>query len=159
VGGLLQRRRLGGPDAGAFPQQRFFYSRELREMLLETEELTARCTGPVAAAGLMDIYAARYHDGEAPMRDKGRDRKRMVEACGGNPERFDQDEPQTWGSTLGAAERMAIAERLLPYLHGGENDRRQIARNGLMVCLPRSTGRPDWDASRAEWERWFSANR
>lgn len=156
AGGIIVRRKKT-TDGSAFPTQRFFPSRELREMLIEIEGLIAHCAGIGAATFLMETYAQRYHDGEAPMRDKGRDRHRLVEACGGEPKKFDQDEPETWGSRLGARERAAIAERLMPYLHKSDSDRRQIARNGLMICL--GVSHPDWEAGRDEWERWFKTHR
>lgn len=92
------------------------------------------------------------------MRDKGRDRHRLVEACGGEPKKFDQDEAGTWTSRLGQAERAAIAERLIPWLHKGNDDRRRIAKNGLMICLP-PRGHPDWDDGDGAWERWWTDNK
>ena len=158
VGGIIVRRKRSGPDAGVYPAERWFTSRELRDDILDIEGLIARCTGANAAIFLINVYAQRYDEGEAPMRDKGRDRHRMVEACGGNPKRFDEDERGTWRSTLSGSERAAIAERLIEYLHRENGDRRKIARNGLMICL-NGVRHPDWDDSRSQWEQWWSRNR
>jgi hypothetical protein len=157
AGGLVVRRLGRHADAGETPAERWFSSRDMRETILEIEGLIARCGGPSAAIFLMDLYSQRYDDGEAPMRDKGRDRHRLVEACGGNPKKFDEDERDTWDSKLSMAERAVIAEHLIPWLHRSNGDRRKIAKNGLMICLPR--GHPDWDDGQGEWERWWTANK
>jgi len=155
VGGVIVRRRRLEP--GASPMQRWIDSRSLRDMILDTEGLIARCQTSSAAIFLMGVYAQRYDEGEAPMRDKGRDRHRLVEACGGNPKKFDEDEPDTWKSELSAGERAAIADRLIPWIHHGNSDRKKIARNGLMICLKGS--HPDWDAGRDTWENWWKTHR
>jgi hypothetical protein len=157
VGGLIVRRLARHPDANQEPRERWFSSRDMRETILEIEGLIARCSGPTAAMFLMDLYGQRYDDGEAPMRDKGRDRHRLVEACGGNPKKFEEGDRDTWDSSLPASARAAIAEHLIPWLHRSNGDRRKIAKNGLMICLPH--GHPDWDDSKGEWERWWTANR
>jgi len=154
VGGVLIRRSLRSPSEGA--AERYFESRELREMILEIEEMISKCPGSAAAVFLMDVYAARYGEGEAPMRDSNRDRMRLVRACGGNHKKFEDDEKKTWTSKLSLSERMSIAEKLIPWLHKRNDDRRRIARNGLMVCAP--PGHPHWDASTAEWQRWLQQN-
>lgn len=156
VGGVIVRRRRVEPGAG--PMQRWMDSRSLRNMILDTEGLIARCQNSSAAIFLMGVYAQRYDEGEAPMRDKGRDRHRLVEACGGNPKKFDEDEPDTWKSELSAGERAAIADRLIPWIHHGNSDRKKIARNGLMICL-KGGSHPDWDAGRDTWENWWKTHR
>lgn len=157
IGGIIARRPLHGRDAGAYPAQRWFTSRELRDMIIEIEGLIARCSGPSAAVFLMSVYAQRYDEGEAAMRDKGRDRHYLVQACGGDPKKFDQDEPETWGSRLSQRQRALIADRLIPWLSRENEDRARIARNGLAICLP--SGHPRWDAGRDEWDRWWSENK
>jgi hypothetical protein len=157
VGGLSVRRLSRHPDANESPRQRWIDSREMREMILQIEDLIARCSGASAAIFLMNVYSQRYDDGEAPMRDKGRDRHRMVEACGGSPKKFDEDESDTWGSRLSQRERAIIAEALIPWLHRSNGDRRKIARNGLAICLPR--GHPDWDDGRGAWDHWWEQNK
>lgn len=157
IGGVIVRRKHSLPDAGAFPAQRWMDSRSLREMIIDIEGLIARCQGPSAAIFLMSVYGQRYDEGDAPMRDKGRDRHRLVEACGGNPKKFDEDEPDTWKSELNTASRAMIAERLIPWLHRGNSDRRKIARNGLMICL--KGPHPAWDSGRDVWERWWKENK
>jgi len=151
IGGAVVRRKQGLGDG---PAQRVFTSRELRDMILDTEGLIAHCSGPSAAIFLMGVYGGRYTEGEAPMRDDGRDWRRLVEACGANPKHFDDDDPKTWDSRLSAAARAAIAEQLIPYLQRAKDDCRRIARKGLTICLG-SVRHPDWDASRGEWERWW----
>lgn len=151
VGGALVRRKQGTGDG---PAQRFFSSRELRDMILDTEALIAHCNGPSAAIFLMGVYGGRYTEGEAPMRDDGRDWRRLVEACGAEPKHFDDGDPKTWDSRLSASERAAIAEQLIPYLHRRKDDCRRIARKGLTICLG-NIRHPDWDASRGDWERWW----
>ena len=81
----------------------------------------------------------------------------MVEACGGNEKKFDEDEVKTFGSTLSQRERALIADALIPHLHAGNDDLRHIARNGLQICLPRP--HPKWDDGRGAWERWWEANK
>ncbi|MGD0090713.1 MAG: hypothetical protein ABSE73_12405 [Planctomycetota bacterium] len=154
AGGALVRRRRSGES----PVQRYFTSRELRNMILDTEDLIAHCSGPSAAIFLMGVYAERYGEGEAPMRDDGRDWRRMVEACGGDPKHFDDDDRKTWDSRLNAAERAVIAEHLIPYAGKSKGDRRRIARNGLTVCLG-NLKHPDWDAGRGDWERWWDEHK
>ena len=156
AGGIMQRRIY--PDPEARLQQYFYTSRELRDLILDIEGQIARCAGPNAAIYLINVYSQRYSDGPIPMRDKGRDRHRMVQACGGDPERFDQDEPKTWHSTLTQRQRAIIAERLIPWLHRSEGDRRQIARNGLMICIGHMA-HPDWDDGPTAWENWWEANK
>ncbi|HYF51268.1 MAG TPA: hypothetical protein VEJ63_17775 [Planctomycetota bacterium] len=157
AGGIIVRRLSRHPDAKEHPAQRWMTSRELREDILEIEGLIARCSSVSAAIFLMDVYSQRYDKGEAPMRDKGRDRHRLVEACGGNPKKFDEDESDTWGSRLSQHERAIIAEQLIPWLHKENGDRRKIAKNGLQICLPR--GHPDWDDGAGTWQRWWDANK
>lgn len=157
VGGVNVRRRIVGPEGGDGPPERFFTSREIRDAIEKLEGLIARCPSVSAATFLSDVYSKRYGAGEAPMRDKGRDRKRMVEACGGNEKKFDEDEVKTFGSTLGVRERALIADALIPHLHAGNDDLRQIAKNGLQICLPRP--HPKWDDGRGAWDRWWDANR
>jgi hypothetical protein len=157
IGGLEVRRMARHADAAEEPRQRWFSSRDMRDIILEIEYLISRCSGASAAIFLMDVYSRRYDAGEAPMRDSDRDRKRMVEACGGNPKKFDDDERDTWKSKLPASDRAVIAEYLIPWLHRSNGDRRKIAKSGLMLCLPR--GHPKWDDGRGEWERWWAANK
>ena len=157
AGGVTVRRRHIGPEAADAPAERFFTSRELRDMIEKCEGLIARCNGATAAIFLMNVYSQRYGPGEAPLRDTHRDRIRLVEACGGNVKKFDEDEPKTWTSTLSQHERAIIAETLIPWLHAENSDRRQIARNGLMVCIPHH--HPKYDAGRAEWDRWWEQNK
>ena len=145
------------PDASAPTMQRFFTSRQLRDMILDIEGLIAECPSPAAAIFLMGVYSQRYTEGEAPMRDDGRDWRRLVEVCGGNPKKFDNDDSKTWGSTLAPRQRALIAEHLIPWLSREKGDRRRIARNALLVCLP--PDHPDWDAGGAEWDQWWVANR
>ena len=156
VGGVLVRRVQRDPDALA--DRKVYSSRELRDMIEKIEGLIARCSGPSAAIFLMNVYAQRYDEGEAPMRDCKRDRHRLVEACGCNPKKFDEDERDTWSSRLSQRERAIIADKLIPWLSDRKNDnRRQIARNGLMICLPRP--HPDWDSGHHEWDRWWEENK
>jgi hypothetical protein len=157
IGGVLVRRKRAGPEANDAPAERFITSREFRDMIETTEGLIAHCNGPTAALYLMDIYAQRYGDGEAPLRDSNRDRRRMVEVCGGSKKKFDEDEPKTWSSNLSQHDRAVIAEGLIPWLHRDNGDRRQIARNGLMICLPHH--HPDWKAGKGEWARWWQENK
>ncbi len=131
VGGLLFRRRLGRE----LPLERWYSSRDVREIALDLEKLISRCAGVRAASYLIEVYAARYEADEAPMRDKKRDRHLMVQACGGNRRDFDQDEPDKWGSSLGFEERAYVAERLVPHLRSRSGSVRQIAMNGLMIAL------------------------
>jgi hypothetical protein len=155
VGGVLVRRKRTTLEDG--PPEHFYTSRDLREMILDIEGLISRCSGPNAAIFLMEVYGQRYGNNDAPMRDSHRDRHRLVQACGGNEKKFDQDERETWKSVLSAHERAIIAERLIPYLSKPNNDRRKIAKNGLMICLPHK--HPDWDAGAEEWERWWDAHK
>ncbi len=157
VGGVSVRRRIVGPEGGDGPPERFFTSREIRDAIEKLEGLISRCSSASSAIFLADVYAKRYAGGEAPMRDKGRDRKRMVEACGGNEKKFDEDEVKTFGSTLSQRERALIADALIPHLHAENGDLRQIAKNGLQICLPRP--HPKWDDGRGAWERWWEANK
>ena len=157
VGGVNVRRRIIGAEGGDGPPERFFTSREIRDAIEKLEGQISRCPGVSSATFLADVYAKRYAGGEAPMRDKGRDRKRMVEACGGNEKKFDEDEVKTFTSTLSLRERALIADALIPHLHGENSDMRQIAKNGLQICLPRP--HPKFDDGRAAWERWWEANR
>jgi hypothetical protein len=157
IGGVIVRRALHGRDAGAYPSQRWFASRDLRDMIIEIEGLIARCQGPSAAIFLMSVYSKRYDEGEAAMRDKGRDRHCLVQACGADPKKFDQDEPETWNSKLTQRQRAIIAERLIPWLSRENEDRARIARNGLQICLP--AGHPKWEAGRDEWDRWWTENK
>lgn len=130
AGGLILRRREGRDE----PLRAWYSSRDLRDTIVDLERLISHCVGPRAVSYLMDLYAARYGAHEAPMRDKTRDRERLVRACGGDPKRFDQDEPETWGSSLPPRERLLIAERLVPHLRAQEKDVREIARYGLLVA-------------------------
>jgi hypothetical protein len=157
AGGLIVRRLFKHPDAAENPRQCWMSSRELRDAILHIEELIARCSSVSAATFLMDIYAQRYDKGEAPMRDKGRDRKRLVEACGGVQKKFDEDESDTWKSRLSQSERARIAERLIPWIHRGSEDRKRIARNGLLICLPQH--HPDWEDGAAAWDGWWEENK
>ncbi|HEY3321127.1 MAG TPA: hypothetical protein VGP72_11725 [Planctomycetota bacterium] len=154
VGGIIVRRKSSMPDWGGATAQRWITSRELREMIIDIEGMIARCPGPNAAIFLMGVYSQRYGGGEAPMRDDGRDWRRMVEACGGNPKQFEDDDSKTWSSTLSPADRAMIADALIPWITRGDGDRRRIARNAMLVCI-QTQNHPDWDASRAEWERWW----
>ncbi|MFH0939859.1 MAG: hypothetical protein V1899_11375 [Planctomycetota bacterium] len=158
VGSVLVRRLSRHPDANSSPQQRFFTSRELRDMIEDIEGLISRCAGPSAAIFLMNIYSQRYDKNEAPLRDDGRDRQRLVAACGGSPKKFEDDESKTWGSSLSQRQRAIIAERLIPWLSKRNDDRRKIARSALRICL-RHEHHPVWDAGRDEWERWWEANK
>jgi len=157
IGGAVVRRKKT-TDNNPYPSQRVFTSRELRDMIIDIEGLIAHCSSPGAAIFLMGVYSERYGEGDAPMRDDGRDWRRMVEACGGSPKHFDADDSKTWDSRLGPADRAAIAERLLPWLSRSSGDRRKIARNGLKVCLG-GLSHPDWDAGRAEWEHWWEGHK
>ena len=144
------------PDSDAETNKKSFSSRDLRDMIETTEGLIARCPSAAAAIFLMKIYADRYSEAEAPMRDAKRDRHRLVEACGGNPDKFDEDKPRTWTSILTARQRATIVEKLIPYIEHKNDSRRQIARNGLMVCVP-PRSHPAWDAGRYEWDRWWAS--
>jgi hypothetical protein len=157
VGGAVVRRHRTGPDANETPFERVYSSRDLRDLIENIEGAISRCSSSSAAIFLMDVYAKRYDKGEAPMRDCKRDRHRLVEACGGNSKKFDEDEKDTWKSTLSQRERALIADHLIEWLHRDNGDRRQIARNGLMICLPRR--HPDWDDGNSEWERWWERNK
>ena len=157
VGSVLVRRLSRHPDANRYPQQCFFTSRELRNMIVEIEGLIARCAGPSAAIFLMDVYSQRYNKNEAPLRDDDRDGRRLIDACGGSSKKFDDDKSKTWTSSLSQRQRAIIAEKLIPWVSRGNDDRRKIARNALRVCLRHN--HPDWDAGRHEWERWWEANK
>ncbi|MCY3021290.1 MAG: hypothetical protein NTW87_19930 [Planctomycetota bacterium] len=157
IGGALVRRKKT-TDSNPYPMERYFTSRELRDMIIDIEGLIAHCSGPAAATFLMDVYAQRYGEGEAPMRDDGRDWRRIVEVCGGDPKHFDDDDPATWSSRLSAADRIGIAEKLLPYLHREDGDRRKIARNGLSVCIG-DIKHPAWDAGQGKWEQWWEKHK
>lgn len=157
VGGAVVHRRRTGPDANESPFERVYSSRDLRDLIENIEGALSRCSSSATAIFLMDVYAKRYDKGDAPMRDCKRDRHRLVEACGGNSKKFDEDEKDTWKSSLSQHERALIAERLIEWLHRDNGDRRQIARNGLMICLPRR--HPDWDDGQGKWERWWEDNK
>ena len=129
AGGLIFRRMAGNVE----PLRKWFTSREMRDYITETERLISHCVGPRAAVYLMSVYENRYGGDQAPMRDKSRDKKRMVRACGGDYKEMDQDEPDTWGCSLTSLDRVLAAERLVPYLNHHEKDVREIARYGLLV--------------------------
>lgn len=160
VGGLIFRRKKGREQ----PLQMWYSSRELRELVLDLEKLISRCSGPRAATYLMELYAARYEPDTAPMRDKSRDRHRMVQACGGDKRRFDQDEPDKWGCSLSSIERALIGERLFPHLRSESGSVRQIAMNGLMIVLgvPDKKLKKKLDKAYKNWpemERWWVKQR
>ena len=156
IGGVLVRRRVYSSAEPARPDA-YFTSRDLRNWIEDTEGLIARSASTSAAIFLMNVYSQRYNEGEAPMRDKGRDRVRLVEACGGNAKNFDEDHSETWSSTLSVRERAIIADQLIPWVTRENSDRRKIARNGLMICLP--PDHPDWKSGAGEWERWWSVRK
>jgi hypothetical protein len=129
AGGVVFRRQDGSDQ----PLRKWYSSRDMRDYITETERLISHCVGPRAAIYLMSVYENRYGSDQAPMRDKGRDKKRMVRACGGDQKEMDQDEPDTWGCNLSPFDRVLAAERLIPYLNHREKDVREIARYGLLV--------------------------
>lgn len=129
AGGLIFRRQGGNEE----PVRKFYSSRELREYVTELERLISHCPGPRAAIYLMSVYDVRYGGDEAPMRDKDRDRERMLRACGGDYNEMKDGDPKTWETTLAPFDRLLIAERLVPYLNHQEKDVREIARYGLLV--------------------------
>ncbi|MCZ7648469.1 MAG: hypothetical protein M5U26_24950 [Planctomycetota bacterium] len=156
AGYAVFRRKSGGERPAAVS----YTSREIRELVLELEKAISNASGVRAATYLMDVYAVRYNADEAPMRDCDRDRHRMVEACGGDREGFDQDEPDSWACALPAHERALIAERLVPHLQSREKDTRKIAANGLMIALDARGKVKDklLDDARehpVQFERWF----
>ena len=155
AGGVIVRRSIGS-DAPAAGQQ-YFGSHEMRNMIEELEDTIAKCQGFNAAVFLMNVYSQRYDIGEAPMRDTDRDRHLMVEACGGNPKKFEDDKSSTWHSILSMHDRALIADALIPWLNRPNSDRRKIAMNGLMICLPHD--HPNWHASASDWERWWSTRK
>lgn len=160
AGGLIFRRM----DGNAEPVRKWYSSREMRDYITETERLISHCVGPRAAIYLMSVYENRYGGGEAPMRDKGRDRDRMVRACGGDHKEMDQDEPETWGCSLSPLDRVLAAERLVPYLNHHEKDVREIARYGLLVLnsQPNKRLRDFFKDAREHWgdvERWWAQRR
>lgn len=155
IGGAMLQRSGSDPT---YPSHRYFTSRELRDMIIQVEGLIARCPGATAAVFLASVYMERYGEGEAPMRDDGRDWRRMIEVCGGDPKHFDDGDAKTWETHLSPAERTVIAEHLLPYLHQPNGDRRRIARKGLTMCLG-DIRHPDWDASRGRWEQWWDTHK
>ncbi|GMV83512.1 MAG: hypothetical protein AMXMBFR7_46960 [Planctomycetota bacterium] len=159
--GFAVFRRKQGREA---PYQVGYTSRELREIILDLEACISNCSGVRAATYLMDLYAARYEVDAAPMRDDDRDRKRMVFACGGNSDHFDQDEPGTWSCVLQPFERVLIADRLAPHLQARDKDTRKIAANGMMIALDVHKKIKDFLVDKAhedwnEFERWFNVQR
>ena len=163
AGGVMVRRTLRGPG-DPFPEERFMTSRDLRNAIEDIEGYISVCSSVTAATYLMEVYAQRYDRGEAPMRDTRRDRHRLVDACGGagmkelpGRKRFDEDEAKTWSSSLTVRERALIADRLIPYLQRPNDDCRQIARDGLMICLP--GGHPSWKAGTTAWEAWWAEHK
>lgn len=162
AGGIVFRREKGREQ----PREKFYESRELREIALDLEKAISQASGVRAVSYLVDVYAARYESDEAPMRDKSRDRGRMVYACGGVKDDFKDDKPETWESMLGPLERAMIAERLVPHLRSDSGSQREIAMYGLLTVL----GVPDKklkdrlkDAhKRDEWPgfvRWWEKQR
>ena len=160
IGGLILRRKQGREQ----PLQRWYESRELRDLILDLEKSIAQCSGVRAATYLSAVFAARYRDPDAPMRDSDRDRKRIIQASGGDKEAFNSSDPKTWGSSLPPSERALIAERLLPHLRAEEGDLRDTARDGLLVVLGGpdkrlkdrlQNARKDWSA----FERWYLQRR
>jgi hypothetical protein len=129
AGGLVFRR-VGSNEE---PARKFYSSRELRDYVSEFERLISHCVGPRAAIYLMSVYEVRYGGEEAPMRDKDRDRERMVRACGSDYKEMKDGDPKTWSTSLAPFDRLLIAERLVPYLNPHEKDVREIARYGLLV--------------------------
>jgi len=160
AGGLIFKRMDGNSE----PQRKWYSSREMRDYVTETERLISHCVGPRAAIYLMSVYENRYGGDQAPMRDKSRDRERMVRACGGDYKEMDQDEPETWGSTLSPLDRLLAAERLIPYLNHHEKDVREIARYGLLVLngQPNKKLRDFFKDARKHWgelESWWAQRR
>lgn len=131
AGGIVFRREKGKEQ----PREKFYESRELREIALSLEKSISQASGVRAVSYLVDVYAARYEADEAPMRDKSRDRGRMVYACGGVKDDFEDDKPETWASMLGPLERAMIAERLVPHLRSDSGSQREIAMCGLLTVL------------------------
>jgi len=134
VGGVQFRREQGN----AVPARQYYDSRTIRELILELEKAITQCSGVRAATYMQDVWVARYR-AQAPMRDSSRDKKRMVDACGGDKEGFDRGKPSTWTCSLPPHERAMIAERLAPYLRSDDGDLRDIARDGLVVVLGAGT--------------------
>lgn len=162
IGGLILRRQSSSDQ----PQRRWYESRLIREYIVELEQCLAQCSGVRSATYLTDLFAARYASNEAPMRDSGRDKRRIVEATGGNKEAFDRGKPSTWHSTLPPAERAFIAERLAPHLASDNGDLRDIARDGLLVCLGSGTGDKDLkkrlEKAHDDWggfRQWYAGRR
>jgi len=161
VGGVLFRREKGN----AAPARQYYDSRTVRELILELEKAITQCSGVRAATYMMDVWGARYRD-EAPMRDSSRDKKRMVDACGGDKEGFDRGKPGTWTCSLPPHERALIAERLAPYLRSDDGDLRDIARDGIIVVLGAGTHdkkiKDRLDDAKDDWgsfQRWYQQRR
>ena len=98
------------------------------------------------------------------MRDSDRDKKRIVQACGGNKESFNNGDPATWATSLPPVERAMAAERLVPQLRSEDGDLRDIARDGLLVVLGNGdkklkdllkNARKEW----GDFERWYHERR
>ena len=159
--------RLHRKQSNEAPIESFYTSRELRDIIVDLEKSISECRGVRAASYLIEVYAARYHDGDAALRDTKRDRHRLVEACGGDKARFDEDEEKTWGSALPKWELALIAERLVPYLRSEDDDLRQIAENSLLICFAYGSkndhkaidllkdAHKDWD----KFMRWYTIRR
>lgn len=156
IGGLILRRKSGNDQ----PVRRWYDSRDIRNNIVELERCIAQCSGVRAATYLSDLFGARYASEEAPMRDSSRDQKRIVEACGANKEAFDRGRPSSWHSSLPAFERALIAERLVQHLASDKGDLRDIARDGLLVCLGSDTNDKDLkkrlDKAHDNWGNFLS---
>ncbi|MBI3828029.1 MAG: hypothetical protein HY291_00840 [Planctomycetes bacterium] len=156
IGGLILRRKSGNEQ----PARRWYDSRDIRNDIIELEQCIAQCSGVRASTYLADLFSARYASEEAPMRDSSRDQKRIVEACGANKEAFDRGKPSSWHSALSGFERALIAERLVQMLASDKGDLRDIARDGLLVCLGSDTNDKDLkkrlDKAHDNWGNFLS---
>lgn len=162
IGGLILRRKSSNDS----PTRRWYDSRDIRAYIVELEQCIAQCSGVRAATYLGDLFRARYSSDEAPMRDSDRDKRRIVEACGANKEAFDRGKPSTWHSSLSGFERALIAERLVAQLASDNGDLRDIARDGLLVCLGSDSRDKDlkkrFDKAHDNWGdflRWYAQRR
>jgi hypothetical protein len=118
--------------------------------ILDIEQYASTAGGPFNCLFLLNVYRDRYtaEKQDVLLMDIARDRARLAATAA---------DASRSRSSWQPADRVTVAELVLPWLFRGNEDQAALAKDLLKKLLP--TGYPKWDAPEDDWVKWWEKAR